>query len=225
MTNTVQANEIALSDAREIPPVGTTLFVVDDDCSVRKSLTRLLRASGWNVESFASATEFLEGGSFSGLGCVLLDLYLPDINGIDLQAHMSRAGVSLPVIFLTGKGDVPTSVLAMKQGAVDFLVKPIDENVLFPAIELAVKRHISETSIKHNRDVIMSRLSRLSAREYEVLELVLKGRLNKQIAFELNIAEKTVKVHRGRVMEKMEARTIADLVHICDSVGVGSSKS
>lgn len=225
MTITVQANEIALNDAKEMSPTDITLFVVDDDCSVRKSLTRLLRASGWNVESFASATEFLERGTFSGVGCVLLDLYLPDIYGIDLQAHMSRAGVSLPVIFLTGKGDIPTSVLAMKQGAVDFLVKPIDENVLFPAIELAVKRHNCETSIKHDRDIIMSRLSRLSLREYEVLELVLQGRLNKQIAFELNIAEKTVKVHRGRVMEKMEARTIADLVHICDSVGVGSPKS
>jgi FixJ family two-component response regulator len=222
MTKAVQTNGFTLNDSRAMYPAGTTLFVVDDDDAVRKSLTRLLRAAGWNVETFASATAFLERGTFSGVGCVLLDLNLPDVNGIELQAHMSRSGFALPVVFLTGRGDIPTSVLAMKQGAVDFLVKPIDENVLFPAIEQAIKRHISEAAIQHDRDIIMSRLSRLSSREQEVLNLVLQGRLNKQIAFELSIAEKTVKVHRGRVMEKMEASTIADLVHMCDNVGVGA---
>lgn len=196
-----------------------TLFIVDDEDTVRKSLTRLLYSAGWNVESFASATEFLARGDFLGAGCVLLDFQMPGINGIELQARMSHAGIFLPVIFLTGQGDVPTSVLAMKQGAVDFLVKPIDEGVLFPTIEQAIDRHAADKSIRRDRDTILDRLKRLSSREREVLKLVLLGRLNKQIAYELGIAEKTVKVHRGRVMEKMEATTIAHLVHMCNHAG------
>lgn len=194
-------------------PAGTTLFVVDDDDAVRKSLTRLLRASGWEVESFSSAAEFLARERFSGIGCVLLDYQMPGMNGIVLQAEMSKKHIDLPVVFLTARGDIPTTVTAMKQGAVDFLIKPVSESALFSAIEQALNQYISKFSANHERDIILSNLGHLTSREHDVLKLVISGLLNKQIAHELGIAEKTVKAHRGRVMEKMEARNIADLVH------------
>ena len=199
--------------------VGTTVFVVDDDAAVRRSLTRLLRSAGWNAEAFASAGELLERAPVSGPGCVLLDVQMPDMNGLELQERLSAAGIALPVVFLTGKGDIPMSVHAMKHGAVNFLVKPVEEDVLFQALDEACKRQAAEAATLHTRDSILARLARLSEREREVLERVLQGRLNKQIAFDLAIAEKTVKAHRGRVMEKMEAHTVAELVHLCDSVG------
>jgi FixJ family two-component response regulator len=198
---------------------GPTIFVVDDDAGVVRSLTRLLRSAGWNTEAFASADALLERAPIAGPGCVLLDVQMPGMNGLELQERMSAVGISLPVVFLTGKGDIPMSVHAMKQGAVDFLVKPVGEDVLFQALDQAIKRQAAEAAIRQNRDSIMARLGRLSEREREVLEQVLQGRLNKQIAFDLGIAEKTVKAHRGRVMEKMEAHTVAELVHMCDSVG------
>jgi FixJ family two-component response regulator len=142
------------------------------------------------------------------------------MNGLELHERMSEAGISLPVVFLTGKGDISMSVHAMKHGAVDFLVKPVEEDVLFQALDQAIKRQAAEAATRQNRDSIMARLARLSEREREVLEQVLQGRLNKQIAFDLGIAEKTVKAHRGRVMEKMEAGTVAELVHLCDAVGI-----
>jgi FixJ family two-component response regulator len=203
---------------------GATIFVVDDDAAVRRSLTRLLRSAGWNAEAFASADDFLERAPITGPGCVLLDLNMPGMTGLELQARMSEAGIPLPVVFLTGKGDIPMSVNAMKHGAVDFLVKPVEENVLFQALEQAIRRQAAEAAIRQGRDSIMSRLARLSEREREVLEGVLQGRLNKQIAFDLGIAEKTVKAHRGKVMEKMEAHTIAELVHLCDAVDIGLSR-
>jgi FixJ family two-component response regulator len=203
----------AASNNKANYPAGTTLFVVDDDDAVRKSLTRLLRASGWEVESFSSAAEFLTRERFSRIGCVLLDYQMPGMNGIELQAEMSKQHINLPVIFLTARGDIPTTVTAIKQGAVDFLIKPITESVLLSAIEQALHQHISTFSANHEREVILSNLEQLTAREHEVLKLVISGLLNKQIAHNLGIAEKTVKAHRGRVMEKMEASTIADLVH------------
>lgn len=199
---------------------GATIFVVDDDAAVRRSLTRLLRSAGWNAEAFASADDFLGRASpVTGKGCVLLDVQLPGMSGLELQEHMAETGLDWPVVFLTGKGDIPMSVHAMKHGAVDFLVKPVEEAALFQALEQAIQRQSEAALARQGRNSVKTRLARLSERE--VLELVLKGRLNKQIAFELGIAEKTVKAHRGRVMEKMEARTVADLVHLCDIVGVG----
>lgn len=207
------AIDTTTSDNKANYPAGTTLFVVDDDDAVRKSLTRLLRSSGWEVESFSSAAEFLARERFSGIGCVLLDYQMPGMNGLAMQAEMSKQHINLPVIFLTAHGNIPATVNAMKQGAVDFLIKPIVESVLFSAIEQALNQHISTFSTNHERDIILSNLGQLTVREFEVLKLVISGLLNKQIAYELNIAEKTVKAHRGRVMEKMEASTIADLVH------------
>lgn len=199
-------------------PNGATIYVVDDDEAVRRSLSRLLRSAGWNVEALASASELLERAPLTGPACILLDVQMPGMNGLELHERMSEAGISLPVVFLTGRGDIPMSVRAMKHGAVDFLVKPVEEDILFQALEQAIKRHLAEVATRCNRDCITSRLALLSQRERQVLEQVLQGRLNKQIAFDLGIAEKTVKVHRGRVMEKMEAHTIAELVHMCDSV-------
>ena len=207
-------------DEQSIPGSGATVFVVDDDASVRRGLTRLLRAMGLDVEAFDSADSFLARAPLDGPGCVLLDVQMPGMDGLELQERMARAGILLPVVFLTGKGDIPMSVHAMKQGAVDFLVKPVDETALARALDQAIRRQAAEAASRRSRDSITERLARLSAREREVLDRVLQGRLNKQIAFELGIAEKTVKAHRGRVMEKMEAATVAELVHMCDAVGI-----
>jgi FixJ family two-component response regulator len=198
----------------------STIFVVDDDAAVRRSLMRLLRSAGWNAEAFASAGDLLERAPITGPGCVLLDVNMPGMNGLELQERMIDAGIFLPVVFLSGKGDIPMSVRAMKHGAVDFLVKPVEEAVLFQALDQAIRRQAAEAATRDTRDSIMARLALLSSREREVLEGVLQGRLNKQIAYDLGIAEKTVKAHRGRVMEKMEAHTVAELVHLCDMVGL-----
>lgn len=214
LTEPYHTEAISISDV--------TMFVVDDDEDVRKSLSRLLRASGFKIETFASAKEFLALGAFTGKGCMLLDYHMPDINGIELQTEMMRLGITLPVIFLTGKADIPTSVLAMKQGAIDLLVKPVDEQILLEAIDTALKKQASEMSRKKYSDTILSCLNQLTLREREVLNLVIQGLLNKQIASVLGIAEKTVKVHRGKVMEKMKAKTIADLVHKCSALEIDS---
>lgn len=193
-----------------------TIFVIDDDDGVRTGLSRLLRAAGWQVEAFASASAFLDRPTYTGTGCVLLDVDMPEINGPCLHEMMLDHAIDLPVVFLTGKGDVPTSVQAMKRGAVDFLLKPVEIQALFAAIEMALQRHVSHQAHAHEQHGITTRLERLSARERQVMDLVVLGRLNKQIAAELGIAEKTVKVHRGRVMEKMEVRSVAALVHLLE---------
>lgn len=197
-----------------------TVFVVDDDEAVRRSLARLLRAAGWSVEAFPSAQEFLERPPYFGTGCVLLDVQMPEMTGPELHRQMSQRGLTLPVVFLTGHGDVPTSVQAMKKGAMDFLLKPVDDGILLQTIHKAVARHASDIKNQGERHEIEARVSRLSSREREVMESVIRGRLNKQIAANLGIAEKTVKVHRGRVMEKMEIRSVAELVHLCETAGI-----
>lgn len=197
-------------------PAAPTIFVIDDDEDVRTSLSRLLRAAGWQVETFASADQFLERPAYPGTGCVLLDVDMPGMTGPCLHQTMLARGIDLPVIFLTGKGDVPTTVQAMKRGAVDFLLKPVENDALFAAIDVALRRHACDQAHRREQLGIATRLVRLSAREREVMELVVLGRLNKQIAAELGIAEKTVKIHRGRVMEKMEVRSVAALVHLLD---------
>lgn len=207
-------------DAQSSHPVNPTAYVVDDDEAMRLSLARLLRSANWNVETFASGSEFLQRAPLSGRGCILLDVKMPGMDGLDLYESMADAGISLPVIFLSGNSDIPTSVRAMKQGAVDFLVKPVEEEVLFKVMAEAIDRHDAELAARHDRERIASRIAQLSARELEVLKLVLLGHLNKEIGFALGIAEKTVKVHRSRVMEKMEAGSVAELVHMCDSAGM-----
>jgi FixJ family two-component response regulator len=207
-------------DAQSTHPDGLTVYVVDDDESMRLSLARLLRSADWNVETFASGSEFLERAPITGRGCILLDVKMPGMNGLELHESMSGAGISLPVIFLSGNSDIPMSVRAMKHGAVDFLVKPVEDEVLFQVMAQAISRHDAELEARQHRDRIMSRIAQLSSREQEVLKQVLQGRMNKQIGFALGIAEKTVKVHRSRIMEKMEAGSVAELVHMCDTAGI-----
>lgn len=197
-----------------------TIYIVDDDESFRKSLSRLLRAEGYDVRDFASGAEFL-CDTICGPGCILLDFRMANMSGLELYANVRERGVSLPVIFLSGEADVPISVNAMKQGAIDFLVKPVDHLELFRAIGQGLEIFQSREREGRHKASILARLDRLSIREREVLEEVVKGRLNKQIGYDLGIAEKTVKVHRSRVMEKMEVRSLADLVHLCHDVNIG----
>lgn len=195
----------------------TTVFVVDDDPSVRRSLRRLFRSAGYAVEEFVSAAEFLERESPSGIGCLVLDVRMPNMTGTELFDRLVRSGFSLPAVFLTAYGDVPTSVHAMKEGAVDFLLKPVDDETLLRAVREAVGRHAAIRALQDKRAAAHSRLSRLSAREREVMERVARGLANKVIASDLGIAEKTVKVHRHRVMEKTGTRSVAELVRLFDA--------
>lgn len=195
-----------------------TVFVIDDDMSVRRSLRRLLRASDYVVEEFASAEEFLEREKPSGTGCVILDVRMPHMTGPELFERMARNGYSLPVIFLTAHGDVPTSVHAMKDGAIDFLLKPVDAESLLQAITSAIGRQTANRAVEEEIAAIQKRVRMLSQREREVMEHVVGGEPNKLIAAHLGISEKTVKVHRHRVMEKMKAGSLAELVRLADAV-------
>ena len=197
-----------------------TIFIVDDDPSVRKSLLRLIRSAGWQGEAFASAQEFLAQAAFARAGCVVLDVRMPGMTGPELRDLMAAQEISLPVIFLTGHGDIPTGVDAMKKGAVDFLQKPVDDEVLLQAIQHALERHAEAQIHREELERIQARLLRLTPREREVLAYVIGGCLNKQIAAVLAITEKTVKVHRGFVMHKMEAASVAELVRKCETAGI-----
>jgi FixJ family two-component response regulator len=195
-----------------------TVFVIDDDPEVRDALDRLLRSDGWKVRAFAAAQDFLDALPVTGAGCILLDVDMPGMNGPQLHAHLQEIGVGLPVIYLTGRCSVSIGVQAMKDGALDFLEKPIDADALLPAIALAVGRHRQSCEKNERLSEIHQRLDTLSPRERDVFNLVILGRLNKQIAGDLGIAEKTVKVHRGRVMSKMKVRSVAQLVHLHEQV-------
>ena len=197
-----------------------TVFIIDDDADVRDALLRLLRAARFNAVAYASARQFLQSPPSDGIGCILLDVAMPEMSGPELHEHLSARGTAYPVIYLTGNSTVPMSVRAMKQGAVDFLEKPIDGELLIPIIEQAVERSRHAHAERGRTDGIRQRIAQLSAREYEVMQHVIRGRLNKQIAADLQIALKTVKVHRGRVMQKMKVRSVAELVRLCDAEGV-----
>lgn len=197
------------------------VHVVDDDDSLRKAVTRLLRAAGYDVCTYASAGEFALANRDNRRGCVLLDMRMPGPSGLDLQEAIAREDEPLPVIFLTAHGDVPTSVRAMKAGAVDFLTKPIKRDVLLSAVRAALARDMRvHTSREQLRD-LRARFAKLTPREREVFDLVVEGRLNKQIAAELGMAERTVKAHRGQVMSKMQATSVAELVHLADQMQYG----
>lgn len=209
----------------EGPVAGTgeeTVFVVDDDASVRRSLRRLLRSAGYSVEDFASAEEFVARNDPSATGCLILDIRMPDMTGTELFDRLVRSGSSLPVVFLTGHGDVPTGVHAMKEGAADFLLKPVDDETLLRAVREAVCRHAALRALEEKRAAAHARLSRLSPREREVMERVARGLANKVIAADLGITEKTVKVHRHRVMEKTGTRSVAELVRLVDADAASS---
>lgn len=195
-----------------------TVLVIDDDVDVRDAVGRLLRSAGWKTEAFASASEFRERLPIAGAGCVILDISMPGMSGPQLHDWMREHDLSLPVIYLSGCCDVPTSVHAMKLGALDVLEKPADADVLLDAVSTAVERHRLECVRRSADDEVLQRLQCLSPREREVIDHVATGRLNKQIAAELGIAEKTVKVHRGRAMSKMKVRSVAQLVHLLDQL-------
>jgi len=196
-----------------MPAARPTVLVVDDDAAVRDALERLIGMAGYEVRTFGSAREFLEDWHDHGPACALLDVRLPDLNGLELHQQIRKRGVYLPVIFMTGYGDIPTSVRAMKAGAFDFLTKPVEAAALLRAIEEALEDEARFRSERIEVEELLRRQRSLTPRERQVMDLVLSGMLNKEIAQELGIAEKTVKVHRSRVMSKMGARRVANLVH------------
>lgn len=191
-----------------------TVFVVDDDISVRESLAALVQLAGWPVVTFPSAQSFLDQARGPAPGCLVLDVSLPDLNGLELQERLSRTKSDLPIIFITGHGDVPTSVRAMKAGAIEFLTKPLDAEALLAAIADAVERSGAAIAAHSSKERLRDDYSRLTGRERQVMALVAAGLLNKQAAGELGISEITVKAHRGRVMRKMHARSFAELVNM-----------
>jgi FixJ family two-component response regulator len=197
-----------------------TVFIVDDDPQIRTSLSRLLAAAGYRVRAFESADSFLDDQDADTPGCLLLDVCLPGLSGMELQSALDGSPRNRPIVFLTGMGDILTSVSAMKAGAIDFLIKPIDSAILFTAIERGLRRDAKERLERTVRESIEQRIQTLTRRERQVMVRVASGRLNKQIAGELGTGEKTVKVHRGRVMNKMGVRSVAELVQLALRVGV-----
>ena len=197
------------------------LYLVDDEPAVRKALSRLLRSAGYEVTAFGSAKEFMQQHLADAPGCLVLDVTMPEITGIELQEWLARTRSPLPIIFITGNGDIPTSVRAMKAGAVDFLTKPVKEADLLRAIEIALRRGRETRQTRAEVNAIQERLATLTPREREVLEHVVSGQLNKQIAGDLGTVEKTIKVHRARVMEKMGVQSLAELARLAERMGIG----
>ena len=196
------------------------VFVVDDDVSVRESLELLIRNAGWLPELFESAQEFLDRPRVNVPSCLILDIALPGLNGLQLQERIAADRADMPIIFITGAGDVPTTVQAMKAGAVEFLTKPFSDTALLSAIQQAIERSEATLGVEAEIKSLRERYATLSRREREVLGLVVRGLLNKQVGFELGISEITVKAHRGQVMRKMEADSLADLVNIAGKLGI-----
>jgi len=196
------------------------VFVVDDDVSVRESLELLIRCEGWEPQTFASAPEFLAHPRTLVPSCLVLDISLPGLNGLDLQKQVAVERSEMPIIFITGYGDVPKTVQAMKAGAVEFLTKPFSDDVLLSAIRQAVERSETALSLAAQMRTLRDRYASLSGREREVMALVVAGLLNKQVGSDLGISEITVKAHRGRVMQKMKADSLADLVNMAARLGL-----
>jgi FixJ family two-component response regulator len=200
------------------------IAIVDDDPSAREGLESLIRSAGWRAETFASAQEFLARLGSEAPSCLVLDLQLPGLSGLDLQKRMAEVELEIPIVFLTGHGNIPASVQAMKAGAVEFLTKPFDEQDLLHAIEEAIERDRRTRQQHAATRELRDRYESLTAREQEIMQQVISGRLNKQIAAELNITEFTVKIHRGHVMHKMRADSLADLVRMAGYLGIRFQK-
>jgi FixJ family two-component response regulator len=204
-----------------VSATGGTVFLVDDEPGMLKALTRLLEAEGFAVRAFTSAKTFLESYHAEVLGCVVLDVAMPELDGLELQQRLARSGVLLPIVFLTGHGDIPTSVRAIKAGALDFLTKPVKDVDLLRAVRAALQRAAEQRELIRETALLHQRYSGLTPREREVMAHVVAGELNKQVADALGIGEHTVKVHRSHIMEKMGVPSLADLVRAAERLGLG----
>jgi FixJ family two-component response regulator len=212
-----------VSDNPRSPP--SVVYVVDDDAVLREALRSLFRSVGLQVELFASAVDFMAGQGRQGPGCIVLDVRLPGMGGLDFQAQLAKAGIHMPIVFMTGHGDIPMSVQAMKAGAFDFLTKPFRDQDMLDAVFTALERDRRRCEEEESNAAASARYETLSSREKEVMFLVAKGLINKQIAWELGISEITVKVHRGNVMRKMAVRTLPDLVRIAEQLNLVFDKT
>jgi len=201
-----------------------TVYIVDDDFSALRGLTRLVRAAGLYAESFTSAKDFLASDKHKRPGCIVLDFRMPNMSGIELQKELCKEEQCMPIIFLSGHADIPTATQALKAGAIDFLTKPVDKNDLMNAIHLSFEKDRENLIQKAESTLIREKIKMLTPREYEVMTYVIKGMLNKQIAGEMIISEETVKIHRGRVKQKLEIVSVAELVYLCHKVGIIPAK-
>ena len=206
-------------------PPNSLVFAIDDDASVRKGLARLLRSAGYQHEIFESASDFLARPTHSGPSCVILDVQMPVLNGMDFQETLIQQRREEQLVFITGHGDIPMCAQAMKAGAVDFLRKPFDDDELLQCVQRALTRSAEQRRRSAEKNEARRLLDLLTPREFEVMQLIVTGMLNKQIAGELGTAEKTVKVHRGRMMAKLGVRTVADLVRLADKAGIAPAHS
>jgi FixJ family two-component response regulator len=202
-----------------------TVYVVDDEPDMLKALQRLLGSAGFSVQTFPSPEQFLAQHNDTAPGCIVLDLALPGLNGLELQQALQAQGSALPIVFLTGRGDIAASVRAMKLGAADFLTKPVDADELIAAVEAALERNREQRADRAEKHLAASRLAALTVREREVFDLIAQGRLNKQIAAEFGTVEKTIKFHRANLMRKLGVRTVADLVRLAERAGTGKPQS
>jgi FixJ family two-component response regulator len=199
-------------------PEEGTVFIVDDDPAICAALARLFKFAGLPAKSFASAREFLAQAPVPGPGCLVLDLRLPGLSGLDLQEELARAGIDLPIIFLTAHGSVPASVKAMKAGAVDFLEKPVENQTLLVAVHQALERDRQARRAQTRRQALQERFATLTPRERQVFQMVAAGQLNKEIAFDLGTAERTIKVHRANLMRKLNCQSLAELVRLAQEL-------
>jgi FixJ family two-component response regulator len=200
------------------------VFIIDDDPSARRGLTRLVRAAGMNAESFGSARDFLASERRDGPGCIVLDVSMPEMTGPELQEELCKDDYCMPIIFLSAYGDVPTAAQTLKMGAVDFLTKPVDRDDLLVAIRLSLDRDTENRAQLTEKDSINERIKKLTSREREVMTWVITGMLNKQIAAGMGISEETVKIHRSRIMQKMEVDSVAGLVRLCEKTGIAPAE-
>ncbi|WP_445220107.1 response regulator transcription factor [Bradyrhizobium sp. Pa8] len=200
------------------------VLVVDDDASMRQALTNLFESVGLQVEAFGSAVEILQAGPPEAPSCLVLDIRLPGLSGLELQSDLAKANIHTPIIFITGHGDIPMTVQAMKSGAVDFLTKPVREQDLLDAVQAAIERDRKRRDLEKTVSELRSRFQSLTKRERDILALVTSGLLNKQVAGELGLAEITVKIYRGQVMRKMGAKSLADLIKMSEALGISRPK-